>query len=134
MDKAGTGGALGRRIAEVLDYRAKAVPDWIDPAASVEILFVVQDSALPPHDPEVPVDRKRLDQVIRKDAGDAHRIAELLDESLDPGLRDAVWQALAKTWVRKCPAYRGNKVGASVVAESELTVRESRDSDSIDLS
>jgi hypothetical protein len=127
MDKAGKpNSAEGKLIEEVVQLRLRSVNGWENPPYDLELLVIVNSTALPlfPGDEPLPFDEELNawlydgDTVLRN----SHEIASKLKNENDAGKRYALWQAIGDAWVARCaPHARIADMTASIISADEFT-------------
>lgn len=86
----------GRRIDEVVEIRARAMPDWDASEISVELVFLIAPESPPSQLTAADPPTTLFEEI---DNLDAQRLAELLDDtSIDATRRNALWQRLVDAW------------------------------------
>lgn len=118
-DKSGKQTPQGRRIDEVVEIRARAVPDWFANSVSVELVYLVDSQSMPSQPPGVEPAAELLTEVSKLDA---QRLAEQLDTANDPVRRNVLWQRLVDAWTGIAkPVGTIREVTASAIALNEFT-------------
>ncbi|HQZ36068.1 MAG TPA: hypothetical protein PK020_16695 [Ilumatobacteraceae bacterium] len=131
-EKAGKDTPQGRRINELLEIRARAIPDWDADAIAVELFFVVDSARLPPVPPGSEPDPDMLSEIASLEA---QRLAELLDDdTIDAVKRNALWQRLADAWGARAKATGSiSEVTAQALPTNELTFEAANSMPMLDL-
>lgn len=95
--KAGKATPQGRRVDEVVEIRLGADPDWEHSQIDLEVIFVVDQTSLPP---VADSDDEATDALGNIGEPDAQRAAEMLERADGSALlRSALWQHLAARWI-----------------------------------
>lgn len=131
-EKAGKDTPQGRRIAEIVEVRARAAPDWYSEQVSVELAFIVEPDQLPPEPDDVEPTPELLAEI---GSLGAQRLAELLDDgAIEPSRRNALWQRLVDAWCTTAkPTGTIREVTGVAIPMNEFTVADARLAPQLDL-
>lgn len=99
VDRADKDSPAGRRVDEVVEIRATAVPQWNAVPLWIELVFLVDEAALPAVDADDEAsDATRA--MLGKNPGEKQLSEALEDPGLTAADRSVLWMALAETWTR----------------------------------
>lgn len=130
-DRADKNSPAGRRVEEVLEIRATATPSWGADSIAVELVFLVDDAALPAVDLDDEVS-ERIRDFLSQDRTEAEVAAALERDGVTDADRSVLWMALAEIWTRLVRT-DGALTAVSGVAESEASYTRARQNRSVRL-